>query len=1086
MAVPLEQIVRQLEDSGILAGETLRDFLPPKSDPQDAEGLLRDLLEHEKLTKFQAEQVWQGKGKSLVLDNYVLLEKIGEGGMGIVFKARHRRMDRIVAIKVLPANVMKTPAIVARFEREVQAVARISHPNIVAAFDAGNAGGVHFLVMEYVAGSDLAATVKKNGPLPVETALNYILQAARGLDSAHQHGIVHRDIKPANLLLDNAGTVKILDMGLARLSADGESGQPADLTNTGNVMGTVDYMSPEQALDTKSADARADIYSLGCTLFYLLIGKAAYEGDTLVKKILAHREHPIPSLRAHRPDVAERIEAVFSRMVAKNVEDRYQTMGEVIADLEAFGTRQDQSASAQPALSSLGDPGLTDFLKEIAVGASKAARPKDSTSPSFARRPRNLLLIVGGALVLLVIVVTSLYTGAKKRVTANGVPSDDKKAGTGWHGWPADAPPPAISPFSAAQARKHQEAWAAYLKVPVEYTNSIGMKFRLIPPGEFLMGSTSGEIEAALKLAGDDKHWRDTIQSEGPRHDVVLTQPVYVGETEVTQRQYAQVMGTNPSYFSESGEGKAAVGNLETRNFPVEMVSWNDAAEFCANLSQQEQLKPFYLRSGETVMSLEGTGYRFATEAEWEHACRAGSTTRFWSGDQDSDLMQAGWVGSNSNGRNHGVGELKANPFGLYDVHGNVWEWVQDCWDRGFYAEFTENAAVDPYNSFSSGSRRVFRGADRHGGPAHCVSSARGAPNPTDRYDFIGFRVALVVNAIKSETTKAVTTLNDPAFQKWMKQVATFPAEKQVDAVTRKLKELNYGFDSKVSAKIELTGVTELQFYTDHVIDISPVRSLSRLTKLDCAASEQNYAKLASLSALKGLALQNLNCSNSYVSDLSPLRGMPLAALDCPYSSVSDLSPLQGMSLRSLNVGSTAVSDLAVLQGMPLTFLDFAQTQVADLTPLKGMPLTHLICAGTPISDLSPLKGMRLEILWMAATNVFDLSPLQDLPLTYLTCDRTRVSDLSPLKGMKLTNLTFHTTQVTDLSPLEGMPLKELIFQGTKVSDLSPLKGMPLEAIRYDFKPERDIEILRSMTNLKTINEKPAAEFWKEVEAGKK
>ncbi|MBI3862460.1 MAG: serine/threonine protein kinase, partial [Planctomycetia bacterium] len=420
MAVPLEQLVRQLEDSGILAGETLRDFLPPKSDPQDAERLLRDLLEHEKLTRFQAEQVWQGKGKSLVLDNYLLLEKIGEGGMGIVFKARHRRINRIVALKVLPANVMKTPAIVARFEREVQAVARISHPNIVAAFDAGRADGVHFLVMEYVAGSDLAVTVKKNGPLPVETVLNYILQAARGLDSAHQHGIVHRDIKPANLLLDQAGTVKILDMGLARLTAEGESGQPADLTNTGNVMGTVDYMSPEQALDTKTADARADIYSLGCTLYYLLTGKATYDGDTLMKKLLAHREQPIPSLRAQRSDVSDQVEVIFYKMVAKNVEDRYQTMADVIADLERVTNGQSPAIRAQPLFGSSADEGLSNFLHDISLAnAAPVLQTKSSDLGIGNRRKRNVL--VGGAVGGAFLLVTGFFFSLRSNDRTPGV-----------------------------------------------------------------------------------------------------------------------------------------------------------------------------------------------------------------------------------------------------------------------------------------------------------------------------------------------------------------------------------------------------------------------------------------------------------------------------------------------------------------------------------------------------------------------------------------------------------------------------------------------------------------------------------------
>jgi serine/threonine protein kinase len=212
------------------------------------------------------------------------------------------------------------------------------HPNVDAAFDAAEHDGIHYLVMEYVDGRDLASVVKERGPLEIKQALDCVLQAAKGLAYAHTEGVIHRDIKPGNLLLDKNGTVKILDMGLARVAlAAGSEGQGDErLTQSGQVMGTCDYMAPEQAEDTRKADQRSDIYSLGCTLYRLLTGKAPYSGESLVQILLGHQNAPIPALRTVRPDVPERVEAIFQKMMAKRPEERYQSMGEVIVDVEEF------------------------------------------------------------------------------------------------------------------------------------------------------------------------------------------------------------------------------------------------------------------------------------------------------------------------------------------------------------------------------------------------------------------------------------------------------------------------------------------------------------------------------------------------------------------------------------------------------------------------------------------------------------------------------------------------------------------------------------------------------------------------------
>ncbi len=308
--------------------------------------------------------------------------------------------------------------------------------------------------------------------------------------------------------------------------------------------------------------------------------------------------------------------------------------------------------------------------------------------------------------------------------------------------------PVAKAPFDDRQARTHQESWAKHLGVPVEYTNSIGMKFRLIPPGEFTMGSPQAEIDAALRdVAAGDKNWQESILSEAPQHQVILNQPIYVGMHEVTQSEYQAVMGKHDSYFAPLGLGQAMVAGLETTLHPVDRVSWNDAAEFCAKLSLTEQLQPLYARAGETVTQLDGNGYRLPSEAQWEFACRAGTT--HWFGDQSVDLLQTGWFQGNSQQRTHMIGQLRANAFGLSDMHGNVWEWVQDGWDAGYYGQFQEQPAVDPLGQSSGGSRRVIRGGCWGDPASACRAAGRRTRGATALEHFIGFRVALPVDAVR-------------------------------------------------------------------------------------------------------------------------------------------------------------------------------------------------------------------------------------------------------------------------------------------------------------------------------------------------
>jgi serine/threonine protein kinase/CubicO group peptidase (beta-lactamase class C family) len=332
----LQEFSQTLIDLGLSNRAELEQF---SAHPDEGVlGLSRALVRAGKLTAYQAAAIYQQKSRGLLVGNYLILDKLGQGGMGVVFLARHRTLGRLGALKILPPSFSRDQNAVLRFRREIEAAGRVKHKNLVAAFDADEDRGVHFLGMDYVVGRDLDRVVDQQGPLSLPVAVDYLIQAARGLEAAHAQGIIHRDIKPGNLMLDNAGTVHVLDLGLARLvDASNPFNKTAAgrLTQSGMYMGTVDFMAREQAEDSHRVDHRADIYSLGCTLFYLLTGRAPFPGDTVLKRLMAHMERPAPSLRTFRPDVPVALDAAYQRMMAKQPDDRPASMTEVIELLQA-------------------------------------------------------------------------------------------------------------------------------------------------------------------------------------------------------------------------------------------------------------------------------------------------------------------------------------------------------------------------------------------------------------------------------------------------------------------------------------------------------------------------------------------------------------------------------------------------------------------------------------------------------------------------------------------------------------------------------------------------------------------------------
>lgn len=670
------------------------------------------------------------------LHPYRVLKLLGSGGMGAVFAAEDLQLKRPVALKIMLPAVAREQSARERFLREARAAATVEHEHIVTVYQVGEDRGVPFLAMQLLKGhslEDLFASQSTPGAtrLNLAQALRIGREIAVGLAAAHARGLVHRDIKPSNIWLEQfpENRVKILDFGLAR-SADEDS----QLTQLNTFVGSPAYTAPEQARG-RQVDARSDLFSLGCVLYRLFTGQLPWQApDAMGTLIAVATEQPIPP-RDLNPELPIKLVRLIMQLLAKRPEQRPQSAAVVAAQLEVLLRELPRKALKQP----------LPLAGESRIAAGRPLRRSVSWPPRVASLAAAFLLLCCAVMIFVqtdagtlqieaadhdvnVIIeqggreveVVDTRTGATVRLHSGeyrlrlGADQPhvrlDKDSVRIVRGDTVVARITAVPVTTAAPtATSPIQADAPSGKVPAtaEIINSLGMRLAAIPAGKFRMGSPMSEPSRR-----DD---------ELP-HEVIITQPFFLGATLVTLGQFRRFVDGS-GFRPEGGDNWRPTDPQQTDAFPVGNVSWNDAMAFCNWLSKQEHRQ-----------------YHLPTEAEWEYACRAGSQEMWCFGSKVEQLGEYAWYSANSGMKPHAVALLRPNAWGLYDVHGNLWQWTNDWYAADYYQHSPEKDPQGP----ASGTGKVLRGGSFYlrADSTRCAARHNGH-EPSWRKAHVGFRVAM-------------------------------------------------------------------------------------------------------------------------------------------------------------------------------------------------------------------------------------------------------------------------------------------------------------------------------------------------------
>jgi serine/threonine protein kinase/formylglycine-generating enzyme required for sulfatase activity len=697
---------------------------------------------------------------------YEILQEVGRGGMAVVYKAMHKNLRRLVALKVLPQQFTHDREFLERFHREAREAARLVHPNIVIIFDEGVENGVHFIAMEYLDGEDLYTKVRKRGRLPVDEAIRFIVPIAEALDYAHRQGVIHRDVKSGNIIVTGSGRVVLMDFGIAYAAAEGK------LTQPGTVLGTPEYMSPEQANGMK-IDGRSDLYSLAAVLYECLTGHVPHKGENPVSTVyrIIHEELTPP--RDLNKDIPEWMQDVLEKGLAKDLRMRYQSGGEFAAAL-----RRERSPAAG---------GQADLRRSAkAATPQKTIKLSEPLQKQTERAGRWVTPLLVGSIVALVVLLVGLLSDSNffrnRSAPAPVILEPNMRRGPGTNTATVQDQEQRKREAEQSSARQNDEELqrqrkkeeqekleaaradeqrrekeeAERKRQAEELQKKKDEERRLAVLAEQKRKEQEEEIQRkkeeeelrkkneedqrlAAQRAEQERREREEAErkrkeeefrqrtqgmvyvnvgsfemgssdgaaDERPLHRVSLS-PFYMDATEVTVAQYR-------AFCTAAGRTMPPQPPWGWRdNYPIVNVTWDDANAYA-----------------------QWVGKRLPSEAEWECAARSSAGGMKYSG--SDNLSAVGWFGSNSAGQAHPVGQKQANALGLRDMSGNVWEWCSDWYSGDYYARAVETNPRGP----SSGTLRVLRGGAWSSPEDNCRVAARHRYNPLGRSSLIGFRCVL-------------------------------------------------------------------------------------------------------------------------------------------------------------------------------------------------------------------------------------------------------------------------------------------------------------------------------------------------------